>query len=371
MKILFVTATYLPTINGVSYHIKLLKKQLEKLGHRIFVLAPNFPGYIDNDKNVLRYFSMPNPFIKNYPLGLPLIQLEKIKKIKPDIIHTHHPLIVGKFASHVAEKMTIPLIFTAHTQYEQYLNYYFPHGYQLTSKLLINDLQSLAGKCSQVICPSPETETRLKKNKIKNTTVIFNGIDTSIFTPPQKIFTEFPYIVYTGRLEKEKNPFLLLNIASELKKICPNFKMIIIGEGRLLAKLSEYLIKYKLENNVSLVGRVSQDILPNIYKAANIFLTTSKSEVMPLSVLEAEACGLPTIALEKSGLGSIVENGKSGYLLKPNPKIVAQHILELVKDTKRLKRFSKRSRLISEKYSIESCAASVEKLYKEVLKNSM
>ena len=369
MKILFITATYLPTINGVSYHIKLLKKQLEKLGHRIFILAPNFPGYADSDKNILRYFSMPNPFIKNYPLGLPLIQLDKIKRIKPDIIHTHHPLIIGRFASHVAEKMDLPLIFTAHTQYEQYLNYYFPHGYQLTSKLLINDLQSLSRKCSKVICPSPETEIRLKKNKITNTTVIFNGIDTNIFTPPQKIFTEFPYIVYTGRLEKEKNPFLLLKIAHELKKICPNFKMVIIGDGSLLAKLSVYSIRNKLENNVHIVGKVSQDILPNIYKAANIFLTTSRSEVMPLSILEAKACGLPVIALENSNLESIIENGKSGYLLKPSPKIVAQHILELIKDVNRLKRLSKRSRLISEKYSIESCAASVEKLYNEVLKS--
>ena len=367
MRILFITATYLPTVNGVSYHIKLLKKQLEKLGHRVYVLAPNFPGYTDSDKNIMRYFSMPNPFIKTYPLGLPLVPIEKIKKTRPDIIHTHHPLIIGKFAAHVAEKMKVPLIFTAHTQYEQYLNYYFPHGYQLTSKLLINDLQSLSRKCSKIICPSPETKIRLKKQGITNTDVVFNGIDTEVFSSSKKIFSEHPYIVYTGRLEKEKNPLFLLKIAVELKNICPEFKMVIIGDGRLLPELSEYTIKHNLENNVCVVGKVDQNLLPSIYKGANIFLTPSTSEVMPLSVLEAESSGLPIIALENAGLESVVKNGESGFLLKPDPKVIAQHIFDLVKNLKRLKRFSKMSRRISEKYSIEYCALSVEKIYKEVL----
>ncbi len=369
MKILFITASYLPTVNGVSIHIKLLKKQLEKLGHKIYVLAPNFPGYIDSEKNIIRYFSMPNPFVNDYPLGLPLVSLKKIRQLKPDVIHTHHPLVIGKFASYLSEKIDVPFFFTAHTQYEQYLNYYFPHGYQITSRFLLNDLRNLSQKCLKVICPSPETEIRLNKQGIKNTKMIFNGIDTDFFTPAKKIFSEYPAIIFTGRLEKEKNPLFLIKIAYELKVLSPDFKMIIIGEGKLLPRLSELIIKYKLENNVSPVGSVNQELLPSIYKTVNIFLTPSTSEVMPLSVLEGEACGLPVIALERSNLNCVIENNKSGYLIKPNPKIIAEKIVELVNNKNKLNKFSKRSRGISEKYSLENCARSVIELYKEAIDN--
>jgi glycosyltransferase involved in cell wall biosynthesis len=369
MNILFVTATYLPTVNGVSYHVKLLKQELEKRGHKVHVLAPNFPGYKDTEINIIRYFSIPNPYIKNYPIGLPLVSLDKIKRLHPDIIHTHHPLIVGKFASNLSEKINVPLIFTAHTQYEQYLNYYFPRGYQITSKILIKDLISLSKKCYKIICPSPDTEKRLNSHEIKNTQIIFNGINTNFFTPAKELFSDYPILTYTGRLGKEKNPLLLIKIASELKKISPNFRMIIIGKGLLVTKLSELIIKSKLENNVSLVGEINQELLPSIYKTVNIFITPSTSEVMPLSVLEAESSGLPVFALKKSGLECIVENNKSGYLLDPNPKTISKTIKELVKNRKKLKRFSKRSREISEKYSLEHCAKSVEQLYKKALHN--
>lgn len=365
MNVLFVTATYLPTVNGVAYHIKLLKRELEKRGHKVYLLAPNFPGYKDNEKNIIRYFSMPNPYIKNYPIGLPLVSLDKIKHISPDIVHTHHPLIIGKFASYLSDKIRAPLIFTAHTQYEQYLNYYFPHGYRITSKILIRDLKNLSKKCFKIICPSQETESRLNRYGIRNTKTIFNGVDTNIFTPAKEIFSDYPSVIYTGRLEKEKNPLFLIKIAYQLKKISSNFKMTIIGGGRLLPKMSELIIKYKLEANINLVGNIDQELLPKMYKVANIFVTPSTSEVMPLSVLESEACGLPVIALNGSGLNCIIENDRSGYILAPNPKLIARKIIEVVGNKEKLKSFSRRSRRISEIYSLKHCVKSILQLYKD------
>jgi glycosyltransferase involved in cell wall biosynthesis len=113
------------------------------------------------------------------------------------------------------------------------------------------------------------------------------------------------------------------------------------------------------------VGNVNQELLPKMYKTANIFVTPSTSEVMPLSVLEGEACGLPVVALKGSGLDYIIENDKSGYILAPNPKLIAQKIIGLVGNKEKLKSFSGRSRNISKKYSLEQCVKGVLRLYKD------
>jgi len=333
------------------------------MGHQIFVLAPTFPNYKDTEKNIIRYPSLPNPFIQKYPLGIPIVPASKIAKLKPDLIHTHHPLIIGKFASYLSEKLHIPLFFTAHTQYEQYLNYYFPKGFDFTSRMLINDLASLSLKCQKVICPSPQTETRLKKYGIENTQVLFNGIDTKLFSFKKQALNNKLTVIYTGRIQKEKNPFFLIKVAKELKKMTPNFQIIIIGDGRLLPKVSDLVIKNKLEDNVQLTGQVSQKILPNIYQSADLFFTPSISEVMPLSVLEAQSCGLPTVALTNSNLESIVIPEVSGLLLKPNPNLVAKEILCLFKNKKKLKSLSLGARKVAEKNSLKNCAKELIKLY--------
>jgi glycosyltransferase involved in cell wall biosynthesis len=121
---------------------------------------------------------------------------------------------------------------------------------------------------------------------ITNTKTVFNGIDTEIFTPPKYSYTEKLTIVSTGRIAKEKNPELLIKIAQNLKILTNNFKLIIIGEGNLLPYISRQIIQYKLEENILLTGHIKNELLPNIYKTANVFITTSTSEVMPLSILE-------------------------------------------------------------------------------------
>ena len=363
MRILFVTATYLPTVNGVSYHLKTLKKELERLGHEVYILAPSYPNYKDTEKNIIRYPSLPNPFVKKYPVGVPLVSLKKIKKINPDVIHTHHPLIIGRLAAYLAEKLKRPLFFSAHTQYEQYLNYYFPHGFQITSKLIVNDLKNLAKKCRTVICPSPETEARLARYKILNTKVIFNGIDVRQFSPSKTVNTEKLSLVYTGRIEKEKNPAFLIKTAKELKKIKPDFEMNIIGDGNFLPRMSQWLIKDKLEDNVRLIGELPRDILPTIYQTGSLFFTPSTSEVMPLTIIEALACGLPIIALEKSNLNSLVVNNKNGLLLKSQPKAVAQAIVGLFADKKLLLAFSREARKKALFFSLEYCTRNLVNLY--------
>lgn len=363
MNILFVTATYYPTVNGVSFYLKGLKRQLEKEGHKVYILAPSFPGFVDTEKNILRYPSLPNPLIRKYPLGVPVYPISKLKKLNPDVVHTHHPLVIGRFAASAAEKLGVPLFFTAHTNYEQYLNYYFPKGYFLASKFILNDIKKLAEKCKVVICPSAETQTRLQRRGIKNTALILNSVDTEIFSPVKKPKANIFRIIYVGRIEKEKNPLLLIDIARELKKRGFKFEMLIIGTGNLSTKLSQRISKLKLENEIKLGGEVPNQTLPVLYNSADIFFTPSTSEVMPITILESLACGVPVGVLKNSNLESIITNYINGIVVPSNAGEVAEEIIKLEKNKKLLNKMSKNARHEALKHSVTAYAKDLIKLY--------
>ena len=367
MRILFVTATYLPTINGVSFQTSILKKGLEKLGHKVFVLAPSFPGYKDSDKTVFRYPSIPNPLSKTYPVGLPLITPGNLKKINPDIVHTHHPSLIGQLAGILSDTLSVPLIFTAHTHYEKYIHQYFPHGKNITSSILNADLKNLSRKCYRVVCPSTNTERRLKKIGIKNTVVISSSIESNFFHKPGRKDYKIPTVVYTGRLEREKNPLFLVSIAKELKKSLPNFRLLILGDGTLFEDLVSKVHKEKLESNIILAGEVARDLLPNIYKTCNLFITPSVTEVMPLSIIEAMAAGIPALALKNSQLEDIVIDEETGFLLPRDPKVIAKKITFLFKNPKRLLTISKNAYRHSLNFTRRKKSKELEKLYKEAI----
>lgn len=367
MRILFITATYLPTVNGVSYQISILKQGLEKLGNKVFVLAPSFPGYTDLDKCVIRYPSLPNPFIKKYPLGIPYISLRKIRKIKPDIVHTHHPSIIGQAAGVLSDTLNIPLFFTAHTQYEKYLHEYFPQGKKITSRLLKSSLRNLSQKCHTIICPSVNTKKRFEKMGIKNSVIIHNSIETEFFHKPIKKDYKIPTLVYTGRIDKEKNPLFLVKIAKELKKLLSNFHLLILGDGALLNDLTQKIYDEKLQDNILVAGDIARNLLPSIYKSCHLFITPSLTEVMPLSIIEAMASGLPIIALKKSELEDVVINNKTGFLLPKDTKIISKKISYLFKNPKVLNSLVNKTYKHSLNFSVMSKAKELDKLYLEAI----
>lgn len=367
MRILFVTATYSPSINGVAYQVQILKRAIEKLGHQVMVLAPSFPGYTDTEKLVVRYPSFPNPFAKSHPIGIPLLNQNEVEKFSPQIIHTHHPLIVGKLAILLANKYLAPLFFTAHTNYQQYLYHYFPYGLEFTSKLLSSDIMTLAKKCHFIICPSPETQNRIARLGIQNTSVIPNCIEDGVFKPTPKKKATAPTLVYAGRIEKEKNPLKLIEISRHLKTLSPNFKLYLAGTGSMLQQVSLLINKYHLQQNVLVLGETPRLLLPHLYQNANLFITASTSEVMPLSIIEALSCGLPVIALKNSNLESLVTHNKNGLILPASPKIIANQIMDLFQNSQKLSQLSKNAVVDSRRFIVDKVATKLISLYSSAL----
>ena len=120
MNIGLFTDTYYPELNGVANSVFLLKKELEKRGHNVYVITTKTPGAPANENGVFRVPSKAVSFVPERRLGLlyhPKIALQ-IHKMKLDIIHTNTEFAIGMFGRIMAHELFVPVVHTYHTIYE-------------------------------------------------------------------------------------------------------------------------------------------------------------------------------------------------------------------------------------------------------------
>jgi glycosyltransferase involved in cell wall biosynthesis len=156
-----------------------------------------------------------------------------------------------------------------------------------------------------------------RKSGFENVFLIPNGVDAKEYElcyPPwdSEAFT----VLFSGRLTYDKGADILTNIIRYAKtSLDQEIKFLIIGTGPLKKWIEEVA---KESRNVEYLGYVSKDLLKEVYRRAHILLVPSRSEGMPLRVLEAQSCGLPVAGSRIPGIIDIVEDGKNGRLVTVN-----------------------------------------------------
>ena len=140
------TNNYRPMTGGVPISIERLAKGLMEQGHQVTVFAPSYPDWKGeegafSEETVFRYHTLLQHFIGGIVLPDPMdLRIEReFQKKNFDIIHVHHPMLIGKTACYLSRKYQIPLFFTYHTRYEQYLKYYTGNvfGYERLMQLYL------------------------------------------------------------------------------------------------------------------------------------------------------------------------------------------------------------------------------------------
>jgi 1,2-diacylglycerol 3-alpha-glucosyltransferase len=159
MHIAFFTNTYHPFVSGVVRSIGSFRKTLSDSGHNVFIFAQHVDDYVDIEPFIFRYpsfnISWPTDFHAVIPISSFVDHL--IPSLKLDIIHAHHPVVLGKTAANKAAELNIPLVFTFHSQYTEY-THYLPLN-QETIQDFIKDLidtrlVEFMEKCHHVVVPS-------------------------------------------------------------------------------------------------------------------------------------------------------------------------------------------------------------------------
>jgi len=389
MRIGLFTDTYPPYINGVSTSISMLKHALEKQGHQVFVVTVNNEiskySYEDGGK-LIRIPGVPTGIYDYRLTGIyPVRCINKIKKWKLDVIHSHTEFGIGTFARIIAKQFDIPLVHTYHTMYEDYIHYitkgYFDHA----SKKIVEYLTLFYcdKTISELIVPTKKTYDLFKeKYKVRrNVHIIPTGIEVERFykekyTTSMKneyrkkigVSSDDFVILFVGRLAQEKNVEFLIDSQKDLVKKYPNCKLLIIGDGPDADKYHKIAEKLKISDNVIFTGKVPWEEVPNYYQIANVFATASVTETQGLTVIEAMAASVTPICIDDESFRNVVVDGLNGKIFK-NKRQYKRQINELIENKEELKLLSKQARRNAEQHSAKYYAERVLDVYRIAIKN--
>jgi len=366
MRILITTATYLPSTNGVAFVVEQTRKELIRQGHEVLLLAPQNGDGEKSKNGILYYPAIPNPIIPSeYPVGMPLVSLKKIEEFRPQVIQTHHPVMVGNLSVYMAQKYNLPLFFSFNSDYEQYLKTYLTLGSDLWQKVLVGYLKRFASNVTRVISPSTHIYKHLIAIGIKNSVVIANGIDTKQFRPTKSKPEELG-IIFVGRLEKEKQPKKLIDLAVALRKTGIKFKMMIVGTGLLRKDLVQMVKRYNLSVQVELAGRVSRERVARLLSRYHFFVSYSQSETFSLSHLEAQACGVVLLLPPSVMLGDYASK-ETVVKVPQNFDKAAEKIISVFKDKNKYNRLVSAGLRVSNKYSVERTTSDLVSLFSKYI----
>lgn len=180
--------------------------------------------------------------------------------------------------------------------------------------------------------------------------VVSGGINTNRFRSSSEKQTYD--CIMTGRLVEIKRMDIFLQAIKIITDTIPDFKALIIGDGPMLNNLKKLAGDLGIEKNINFAG--FKDDIENWLFISKIFVLTSDSEGLSLSMMEAMTCGLPAIVSDVGDLGDLVENGVNGYLVpRRRPELFAERILELLSDEKKLEAFSTAASQSASRYSMQ------------------
>src|SRR3989338_4820946 len=173
MNILMVTNTYLPIVGGLELSIESFTTEYRKRGHRVKIVAPEYDNSPPKEVDVIRVPALKNFNGSKYSIKfpMPVFFIKALRGFKPNVIHTHHPFLMGDTALRLAYAHNAPLIFTHHSLYEENIHW-MPWAEEGLKKFLIGLTTGYANLCDTVIAPGESVAEMIKKHGVKTPVIV-------------------------------------------------------------------------------------------------------------------------------------------------------------------------------------------------------
>ncbi|MBP3038765.1 glycosyltransferase family 4 protein [Bacillaceae bacterium Marseille-Q3522] len=331
MNIGIFTDTYYPQISGVSTSVIILKKELELLGHHVYIFtSSDSQADLENEKgHVFRFPSFSALVVPDRRLAvLGFIKAAQIaQRLNLDIIHTQTEFSMGLMGKHVAKKLAIPFVHTYHTMYEDYLHY-VGKGYLITPKMVEKLTLNFCKQAHTIIAPTAKVYKKLHEYGVQNhVEIIPTGIDFSKFSQSKVrenqlsnirrqlgLHPDDKIIITISRLAKEKNISAIIKAMPDVIRQLPQAKLVIVGDGPSRLKLEQLAIELNLQQHCFFTGQKEWREIPLYYRLGEIFVSASTSETQGLTYFEAMASEMPVVAKRDASLKSVIEDHVTGYL---------------------------------------------------------
>ena len=346
MHIAHFTNTYHPVTSGVVRSVSTFRQALSDLGHNVFVFAQANKAYKDKEPFIFRYPALQLP-LQEYPLTIPVSGFVDtlLPSLKLDVIHAHHPALLGQVAARKAEELDVPLIFTHHTRYREYSHYAFALPQGLAKQVIERWIGDYMSQCQHIVVPSESIKAMLAETYgvTEGITAVPTGIDVALYQQAdagnirQELgWGEDKVLISIGRLAKEKSFETLITAVQPILQQREDVRLVILGEGEEREGLEALAAELGIDDRVNLVGNVPFSAVPTYLKAADLFCFASVTETQGLVTLEAMAAGLPIVAVDATGTSDAVSHGVEG-LLTPNDSAAMSAALKQALDDEGLR----------------------------------
>ena len=320
LRVAVVTETYPPEVNGVALTVQQLVQRLQARHHAFQLVRPRqsvgegAPGDVALDEVLGR--GLPIPRYPQLRLGLPMkrVLLSHWTQRRPDLVHVATEGPLGWSALQAARKLKLPVSTDFRTNFHAYSRHYGVGWLRQPIAAYLRKFHNLA-HCTMV--PTPELQRELGAMGFERLLVVARGVDTERFSPAKRsealraqwgVTEGQPVLLSVGRLAAEKNLDLLVRCVRAMRQVCPDLKLVVVGDGPERAALQDAC------PDALLVGSLSGEALAQHYASADLFLFTSLTETYGNVTPEALASGLALLAFDYAAAAELVRHGDNGLL---------------------------------------------------------
>lgn len=325
MNIVMLTNTFTPHVGGVARSVSAFTAEYRRRGHRVLVVAPEFDNQPAGEQDVVRVPAIQRFNGSDFAAPLPVFSLlgDELDSFQPDIVHAHHPYLLGMTAMRIARYRKLPLVFTHHTLYEQY-THYVPADSPAFRRFVIELATRYANLCDQVFAPSESIAALLDKRGVTApVTVVPTGVDVERFAQgdgtgfreQHGIPVDTFVVGHLGRLAPEKNLEFLAGAVAHFLKAAPGAHFLVVGKGPSETVIRSLFDRAGLAGRLHFAGILQPPELVDAYHAMDVFAFASQSETQGMVLTEAMAAGVPVVGLDAPGVREVVRDRDNGRLL--------------------------------------------------------
>jgi glycosyltransferase involved in cell wall biosynthesis len=377
LSIGFFTDTYVPQINGVTTLLPILDSILTEQGHEVYIFAPSYEDHRAHreDGKIFRFPAFKFLYHKESRVTIPYHREARSVFEKLDVVHSHTPFTMGMLAIRVSRKYDIPHLHTYHTLFTEYLHY-LPRYLRPRPKVVKRISRAFCNRCDAVTVPSTPMREELASYGVRVPIyVLLFGMDLEAFArPPVRdvradlgIPHDEKVLLCAGRLSREKNVSFVLRAFRRVLEHVKDVRLVIVGDGPARAELEREAHTLDLGDRVIFTGYRAWEVLVDYYRTADLFVYGSKTETQGIVYTEAQAAGLPVVAVGEMGPLEAVQDGVTGVLTREDEDEFAHAVVKLLEDEELYGKMSRAALEMSEKNSIVRSTERLLEIYRELI----
>ncbi len=292
----------------------------------------------DVDRRLPSVAEAPIPFYPDLRLGVPSLPAltDALADGRYDLVHVVAPGPAGAAATLLAGVAGLPVVGSYHTELAAYAQ--LRSGDARYRTAMAAALAAFYGACRLVLSPSPAADDSLRQLGLPPERIARweRGVELGRFDPARRVPGLLPgeiNVLYAGRLTAEKGAGLLADALLDARRRDPRLHLVLAGGGSEEAALRE-----RLGPHATFLGWLEREELARVYASADLFLFASETDTFGQVVLEAQASGLPVVAVARGGPLALIEDGVSGRLCEPHARELASALAQVAASPGRRRR---------------------------------